>query len=72
MKAQIREFFPGGNTPYGFHSYYNYISPQKEAEKIFCIKGGPGVGKSTLMKEICQHFIERNESVDLFRCSADP
>lgn len=72
MKNVIRDIFPGGNTPLGFYSYYNYILPQRKAQKIFCIKGGPGVGKSTLMKELADVFIGRGENVDIFRCSSDP
>ncbi|WP_206459271.1 hypothetical protein [Anaerovorax sp. IOR16] len=50
MAGKQRHMFPGNNTPEGFFSYYQYILSQKEADKIFCIKGGPGVGKSTFMK----------------------
>lgn len=72
MKRIVRDIFPGGNTPYGFFSYYDHILSQKDAEKIICIKGGPGVGKSTLMKSIAEHYINKGERVDLFWCSADP
>lgn len=72
MKGQIRNIYPGGNTPYGFYSYYNHILPQRKAEKIFCIKGGPGTGKSTLMKNIGMHFAEKGEAVDFLWCSSDP
>lgn len=72
MIGQIRNIFPGGNTSAGFYSYYRYILPQENAERIFCIKGGPGVGKSTLMKNICSYFAKKGEDVDLFRCSSDP
>lgn len=71
MKGHIRNIYPGGNTPEGFYSYYNYILPQKKAEKIFCLKGGPGVGKSTLMKEIGSYFYEKGEDVDMLWCSSD-
>lgn len=72
MKGHKRNIFPGGNTPYGFHSYYNYIMPQNKAEKIFCLKGGPGTGKSTIMKAIGEHFIDKGEDVDFLWCSSDP
>lgn len=72
MKGKIRNIYPGGNTPEGFYSYYNYVLPQRKAEKIFCIKGGPGVGKSTLMKRIGEHFADRGEDVDFLWCSSDP
>ena len=72
MKDQLRSMFPGGNTPEGFYSYYNYILPQRKAKKIFCLKGGPGVGKSTLMKAAGRYFHEKGESVDFLWCSSDP
>ncbi len=72
MKEKSRNIYPGGNTSKGFYSYYNYILPQKYAKKIFCLKGGPGTGKSTLMKNIGMYFLEKGEHVDFFKCSSDP
>ncbi len=72
MEGKTRNLYPGGNTPCGFYSYYNYILPQRKAEKIFCIKGGPGTGKSTLMKKIGRHFVDKGEDVDFLWCSSDP
>lgn len=37
---------------------------QREAKKIFCLKGGPGTGKSTLMKNIGRYFSDKGENVD--------
>lgn len=72
MKGQIRNIYPGGNTSKGFYSYYSYILPQKKAKKIICIKGGPGTGKSTMMKRIGTYFAEQGEPVDFMWCSSDP
>lgn len=66
-----RHYFPGNNTPLGFFSYYKYILSQREANKIICIKGGPGTGKSTFMKKIAKHFAEKGEEIDYLHCSAD-
>ncbi len=66
-----RHYFPGNNTPQGFFSYYKYILGQREANKIICIKGGPGTGKSTFMKKIGERFAELGENVDFLHCSAD-
>ena len=70
MSAE-RHYFPGNNTPVGFFSYYKYILGQREANKIICIKGGPGTGKSTFMKRIGEEFLETGEDVDFLHCSAD-
>lgn len=72
MAGKVRNYFPGGNTSKGFYSYYEYIIDHKSAEYIFCIKGGPGTGKSTFMKSIAEHFLKSGEDVDCFWCSADP
>ncbi|NLD20249.1 MAG: hypothetical protein GX663_08420 [Clostridiales bacterium] len=72
MKNNIRNIYPGGNTTKGFHSYYNFILPQNKAEKIIYLKGGPGVGKSTMMKKIGAYFEGKNESIDYMWCSSDP
>lgn len=63
--------FPGGNTPKGFHSFYNYILPQEEARRIFVIKGGPGVGKSTFMKKTAQELVELGYDTEFMHCSSD-
>lgn len=61
--------FLGGSSPKGFRthfgetiadtSYYTYI-----------IKGGPGTGKSTLMKRLSEAFPD--EEKELYQCSSDP
>ncbi|ABN51672.1 MAG TPA: ATPase [Hungateiclostridium thermocellum] len=70
-KGRIRHMFPGGNTSQGFFSYYDYILGQEEANRIICIKGGPGVGKSTFMKKIGKEMVERGYDVEFMHCSSD-
>lgn len=71
MEGKKRNIFPGGNTTEGFFSYYEYILGQKEANRIICLKGGPGVGKSTFMRGIADHFLKKGEDIDLMWCSSD-
>lgn len=71
MAGTERHMYPGNNTPEGFFSYYQYILGQREAEKIICIKGGPGVGKSTFMKKIAEVMLEEGHDVDFMHCSSD-
>jgi len=71
MKGKIRKIFPGANTSNGFYSYFDYIIP-KDVNRIFCLKGGPGVGKSSLMKKVARDFSERGYDVEVFPCSSDP
>lgn len=71
MRGRVREFFPGGNTPLGFFSYYDHIIGP-DATRILIIKGGPGVGKSSFMKEIAAELNEQGFNVELHHCSSDP
>ena len=43
-------FLAGGNTAQGFTSCFDSILPKEQQKRMYYIKGGPGVGKSTLMK----------------------
>lgn len=70
MGGKIREFYPGGNTSYGFYSFYDFII-DKDATRIFLLKGGPGVGKSTFMKAIGQVMLEKGFDVEYHNCSSD-
>lgn len=70
--CKVRHLFPGGNTTQGFFSYYDNILSQEEATRIICLKGGPGVGKSTYMKRIGKAIEEKNYSIEYLHCSSDP
>lgn len=71
MSGKIRKVFPGANTSNGFYSYFDYIIPE-DVNRVFCLKGGPGVGKSSLMKKIVRDFVEKGYDVEVFPCSSDP
>lgn len=71
MSGKQRHFFPGGNTSKGFYSFYRYILSQDEAKRIICIKGGPGTGKSSLMKKVASIFLEKGYEVEYHHCSSD-
>ena len=66
-----RHIFLGGNTYKGFHSFFNYIINKEEANRIICIKGGPGTGKSYLMKRVAAFFLDKGYSVEYNHCSSD-
>jgi Cdc6-like AAA superfamily ATPase len=71
MKGKTVDLFPGGNTSKGFYSFYRYILGQDEARRIICIKGGPGTGKSSLMKKIAAYFNEKGYDIEFHHCSSD-
>ncbi len=67
--GRIKNYFPGGNTPAGFYSFYQYL-PYK-TDQVFIIKGGPGTGKSTLMKKIGYLMQEKGYDLEFHWCSSD-
>lgn len=67
-----RHYFLGGNTPQGFYSYYDYLIDTEKAKKVYVIKGGPGTGKSTLMKSAANWGEDNGYEVDYLHCSSDP
>lgn len=68
--AQVKHVFPGANTPRGFYSLYDHIAPV-DANKVFVIKGGPGVGKSTFMRKLAEDLEACGFAVEYHHCSAD-
>lgn len=68
--GKTRDMFPGGNTCYGFYSYYDNICPSPPPLKII-LKGGPGVGKSTFMKNLGRDFSRQGQDVEYHWCSSD-
>lgn len=68
--GRIRHLFPGGNTCYGFHSFYDHLV-KPTVQRKFILKGGPGVGKSTLMKQIGDHFSDQGYMLEYHWCSSD-
>ncbi len=69
--SKERHIFLGGNTYKGFHSFFYSIINKENANRVFCIKGGPGTGKSYLMKKVATHFLNKGYSVEYNHCSSD-
>lgn len=69
---QTIHFFAGANTARGFYSCFEDILPVSQRRRMYFIKGGPGVGKSTLMKRVGAHAEEKELPVEYFHCSSDP
>ncbi|MCL2301008.1 MAG: ATPase [Firmicutes bacterium] len=65
-----QHYFPGGNTPDGFFSYFGNIP--FHGERTICLKGASGCGKSTFMRKTAAAFEARGFAVEYFHCSNDP
>lgn len=63
-------YFAASNSRYGFHSYYESCFRGK-ADRLFCIKGGPGTGKSWLMREVARAGERAGFKARYYYCSSD-
>lgn len=66
------DYFLGANTPVGFVSFFDELNAPETKQHCFVIKGGPGTGKSTLMKGIADELECRGYEVHRIHCSSDP
>lgn len=66
-------FFSGANTGRGFVSRFSGIVPPGDtAHYTYILKGGPGVGKNTLMRTVADRATAMGHAVEEFRCASDP
>ena len=66
------EYFLGANSPTGFYSLYPQLLPPEQARAIYILKGGPGCGKSTLMRRVGARMEEEGMETEYILCSGDP
>lgn len=69
MAGIIRNYFAGGNTAHGFHSLFD--SNLEGLDRLFILKGGPGTGKSSLMKKIGNDLAKKGHDIEFLYCSSD-
>lgn len=62
--------FPGANTSRGYRSFFR--DGLQGLERVFILKGGPGCGKSTLIRKVGRLLQEKGHDVEYWQCSADP
>ncbi len=70
--AQITNFFAGANSGDGFRSLFHELTDLRNTYDFMILKGGPGVGKNTFMREIGRTMEEAGATVEYLRCSGDP
>ncbi len=71
-KETASRFFVSANSGNGFYSLYDNVFQNELFEKIFIIHGGPGTGKSTLMRELCKEARALGAEIEEILCSSDP
>ena len=66
------QYFLGANAPTGFYSLYDQLLPPDQARAVYILKGGPGCGKSTLMRRVAGWAEEAGLETEYILCSGDP
>lgn len=67
--ASIKNYYAGGNTFLGFYSLYEDIF--RGLRLLYIIKGGPGTGKSSLIRSIGLAANNKGYDIEFFHCSSD-
>ncbi len=65
------EYFAAANGYSGFISNFDKEFNPIDYERVFILKGGPGTGKSTLMRGIGSYFCGESVSIKAIYCSSD-
>ena len=68
--GRVKKVFAAGNTGIGFHSFFQYIAGP-DIQHVYVIKGGPGTGKSTLMRQVAEAVVGRGFAVEFHHCASD-
>ena len=66
------DFFLAANSTQGFVSRFDQLGDHQQGWRSIIIKGVPGCGKSTLMKQAAQAMAGCGEAVEQIHCSSDP
>ncbi len=66
-----KHVFAGSNSSKGFFSYFEHIIKPENANRIYILKGGPGVGKSSFIKKFGIKISSLGHEVEYIHCSSD-
>ena len=67
-----KKFFLAANSAEGFYSVFDKCYSAVDGWRAYIIKGGPGTGKSSLMRKLTKIAQEKNIPYELCPCSSDP
>jgi hypothetical protein len=71
-KERKMGYFAAANSYSGFISYFDKVFDTREFTRLYILKGGPGTGKSSLMKRLSARFSEAGCDTEEIYCSSDP
>ena len=65
-------YFLGSNTKKGFIPLYEQLRKPTSGKRMYILKGGPGCGKSSLMKRLGDALEAQGHRLEYFPCTSDP
>ncbi|WP_274364858.1 PRK06851 family protein [Paenibacillus thermotolerans] len=69
MAGFITNFYAGGNTARGFANLFD--SSLQDLNRLYILKGGPGTGKSSLIRSVGSDFAARGFDIWYIHCASD-
>lgn len=66
------KFFLGANSENGFKSYFKQLQEPERSLRLLILKGGPGSGKSTLIRKVAFYAQTKGNQVEFISCASDP
>lgn len=71
MDSKIK-FFLGANSGSDFVTYFKQLQRQNCSMQLLIFKGGPGSGKSSLMKRVMKFAEAKGHTIEAIACASDP
>ncbi len=69
---KTEKYFAAMNTSGGFISCFDKIFDPAKFDTLYVIKGGPGTGKSSMMRRTAEAAEKKGHKVCYYYCSSDP
>lgn len=66
------EFFLGSKSKQGFVSLFAQLQQPTQIGRTYILKGGPGSGKSTLMRKLGTYLQGQGHEIEWIPCASDP
>ncbi|MFC4619903.1 PRK06851 family protein [Camelliibacillus cellulosilyticus] len=65
----IKHYFAGSHSSRGFYSLYD--EALKGLDNLYILKGGPGTGKSTVIRKVGERLASDGYDIEFLHCSSD-
>lgn len=65
-------YFAASNSSKGFLSYFGDVFGERDVKRIYVLLGGPGSGKSTMMKKLASVSEKEGYTTERIHCSSSP